>query len=148
MLFVSAINGHEAATDMPPSPYSCTSLSLPHTIPPGHPIMNPHPIPPRPCRLSQSPTPLYLVTEHWVELPMSYNRFPLAVYFAYGNAYRNVYTAMLPSQFAPPPPANTVSTGLFLMPVSLLLPAEIQRSLGGSSPWSHKKLDMAERLST
>ena len=58
VLCVSAINGHEAAVDMPQSPDSCTSLSLPHTIPPPHPITPPHPIPAHPCRLSQSPTPL------------------------------------------------------------------------------------------
>ena len=83
---------------------------------------------------------------------MSYSRFPLAVYFAYsnayGNTYGNVYASVLPSQFTPPPPAPTVSTGLVSMRVSLLLPAEMQRSLAGSSPRSHKKLDMAERLST
>ena len=39
VLCVSAINGHEAAVDMPQSPDSCTSLSLPHTIPPPHPII-------------------------------------------------------------------------------------------------------------
>ena len=77
---------------------------------------------------------------------MSYSRFPLAIYFAYGNAYGNVYSSVLPSQFTPPFPAPTVSTGLFS--VSLLLPEEMQRNLVGSSPWSHKKLDMAERLST
>ena len=67
---------------------------------------------------------------------MSYSRFPLAVYFAYsnayGNTYGNVYASVLPSQFAPPFPAPTVSTGLFSMPVSLLLPAEMQRRLAGT----------------
>ena len=51
-----------------------------------------------------------------------------------------------PLSIHPVSPAPTVSTGLFS--VSLLLPEEMQRSLAGSSAWSHKKLDTAERLST
>ena len=29
--------------------------------------------------------PLYIVTEHWVELPVSHRKFSLAIYFTYGN---------------------------------------------------------------
>ena len=34
---------------------------------------------------SQPIPPLQVVTEHWVELPASYTKFPLASYFTYGN---------------------------------------------------------------
>ena len=49
---------------------------------------------------SSSIPPLWLVTEHWVELPVLYNNFPLAIYFTYGD----VYVSMLLSQFVPPFP--------------------------------------------
>ena len=41
--------------------------------------------------------PLDVVKEHGVELPGSYSKLPLAIYFAYGN----VYVSMLLSQFPP-----------------------------------------------
>ena len=47
-----------------------------------------------PSRLSQST---------WFELPASYNKFPLAVCFTYGN----VYVSTLLSQFIPPSPSTT-----------------------------------------
>ena len=53
--------------------------------PPSHLLS--HPIP-----------PLWIVTEHWVELPVSYSKFPLAIYFTYAN----VYVSMLYSQFVCP----------------------------------------------
>ena len=49
----------------------------------------PHPIP-----------PLYVVTEHWVELPVLYSNFPLAICFTYGS----LYVSALLSQFVPPSP--------------------------------------------
>ena len=68
----------------------------------------PPPSPPHPSRLSQSTR---------FELPASYSKFPLAIYFTYGNGY----VAMLLSQFIPPTPFPTVSISLFLMFASLLL---------------------------
>ena len=64
-----------------------------------------HPIPPQ-----------QIVTEHWIELPASYSKFPLAINFTYGN----MYVSMLLSQFSPPSPP-TVSINLFSMSQSLLL---------------------------
>ena len=58
--------------------------------------------------------PLWVVTECWLELPVSCSRFPLAIYFTYGN----VYVSLLFSQFIPPSHSLTVSTSLFSMSVS------------------------------
>ena len=44
--------------------------------------------------------PLYVVTEHWVELPVLYSSFPLAICFTYGS----LYVSVLLSQFVPPSP--------------------------------------------
>ena len=90
-------NQHKSATDLHMSPPSWTSL--------------PPPTPSHPSRLSQSPRP---------ELPASYGKFPLAVYFTYGN----VYVSMLLSQFVPPSPSSAVSTSLFSMSASLCLPCK------------------------
>ena len=42
--------------------------------------------------------PLYVVTEHQVELSVSHSKFPLAICFMYGN----VYASVLLSQSVPP----------------------------------------------
>ena len=52
--------------------------------------------------------------------PMSYSKFPLAIYFIYGK----VYVSMLLSQFVPPFLSPAVSTNLFSMSVSLFLPCK------------------------
>ena len=65
--------------------------------PSGTPL--PPPIPSHPSRLSQSTR---------FELPASYSKFPLVIYFTRGN----VYISMLLSQFVPPSPLSTVSTTL------------------------------------
>ena len=88
------------------------------------PSWTPHPIP-----------PLYVLTEHQVELPESYSKFPLAIHFI--NAYSNTYVSMLLSPFIPPDPSLAVSTSLFFMSVSLLLPYKQvhQDHLSGLSRW-------------
>ena len=48
----------------------------------------------------------------------SYSKFPLAIYFTYGN----IYISILVSQFVPPSPSLTVSISLFSVSVSPLLP--------------------------
>ena len=53
-----------------------------------------------------------VVTEHWVELPVSHSKFPLALYFTYGN---NVYVSMLLSQLIPASSSSSLSTTLFPM---------------------------------
>ena len=58
----------------------------------------PHPIP-----------PLQGVTEHWVELPLTHSKFPLAISFTHGD----VYVSILFSPFVPPSPSPTVATSLF-----------------------------------
>ena len=58
--------------------------------------------------------PLYIVTEHWVELPVSHSNFPLAVYFTYGN----VYITTLLSQFVPPSPSHTVCKSVLYVCIS------------------------------
>ena len=60
---VSTIHQHVSAIGIHMSPPSWPSLLLPS-----------HPIP-----------PLYVVTERWFEFPESYSKFPLALYFTYGN---------------------------------------------------------------
>ena len=52
------------------------------------------------------------------ELAASCSKFPLAIYFTHGY----IHVSMLPSQFVPPFPSPTVSTNLFPMSVSPLLP--------------------------
>ena len=42
--------------------------------------------------------PLQVITEHWFELPESYGKCPLAIYFIYHDAY----VPMLHSPFVPP----------------------------------------------
>ena len=98
-----------------PQVYICPLPLEPSSHLPCHPIHS---------RLSQSTKS---------ELPASYSKFSLAVYFTHGNGY----VSMLLSQFAPPAPSFTVSTSLF-MSVSPLLPCkEVHRynlTLGGSLP--------------
>ena len=84
-MLVSAIDQHESA---PGIHVSCPSWA---SLPP--------PIPSHPSRLSQSTG---------FELPASYSKFPLALYFAHGN----VCVSMWPSQFVPPSPSPVMSTSL------------------------------------
>ena len=49
------------------------------------------------------------VTEHQAELPASYSKFPLAIYFTHGRAYMS----MPLSQFIPPSPSPAVLISLF-----------------------------------
>ena len=64
-------------------------------------------------------SPLDVVPEHRVELPVLYSNFPLALYFTHGH----VYVSVLLSQFVSPSPASTVSS-VFSMSVSLFLPCK------------------------
>ena len=61
-----------------------------------------------------------LVTEHWVELPLSHSKYPMAICFTYGK----VYVSVLLSQFVPPSPSHTISTSLFSMSGFPLLPCK------------------------
>ena len=54
------------------------------------------------------------------ELPASYGKFPLAVYFTYGN----IYVSMLLSQLILPSPSPSVSTSLISMSAFPLLPCK------------------------
>ena len=65
----------------------------------------PPPIPSHPSKLSQSTG---------FELTVPCSKFPLAIYFTYGN----VYVSILLSQFIPPSPAPSVSTSLFSISAS------------------------------
>ena len=56
--------------------------------------------------------PLWVVTEHYVELPASHRKFPLAIYFTYGS----VYASMLLSQCVP---LSCSPTRLFSMSAAL-----------------------------
>ena len=38
-----------------------------------------------PSTISYPIPPLYVITEHWVELPVSHRKFPRGIYFTYGN---------------------------------------------------------------
>ena len=55
--------------------------------------------PPILCRPSR-------LSEHWVELPESHSKFPLAICFTYNK----VHISMLLSQYVPPSLSPTVST--------------------------------------
>ena len=92
-----------------------------------------------PSLLSLPPTsypipPLWVVTEHQVELRARYSKFPLAIYFTYGN----VYGSTLPSQFVPPSPA--VSTSLLSMSVPLFSSVQFSCSVVSDSLRSHEYL--------
>ena len=52
--------------------------------------------------------------------PASYSKFPLAIYFTYGN----VYVSVLLSQVISPSPSLSVTLSLFFMSVSPLLPCK------------------------
>ena len=40
---------------------------------------------------TSNPIPhLEVSTEHWIELPVLYSNFPLAIYFTYGNIYVSI----------------------------------------------------------
>ena len=83
---VSVIQQRESVTGIHISPTSGTSLA--------------------------SPTPSHLTSlsqSTGFELPVSYSKFPLAIYFIYGN----VYVSMLLSQCVPPSPSLAVSRSLF-----------------------------------
>ena len=58
-----------------------------------------------PLSLGLPPTvpisPLYVITEHWAELPVLYSSFPLASYFTHGS----VFMSLSFSQFIPPSPS-------------------------------------------
>ena len=51
------------------------------------------------------------------ELPESYSKFPLPIYFTYGN----IYVSMLFSHIIPPSPSPSESKSLFFTSVSPLL---------------------------
>ena len=54
--------------------------------------------------LLPSPSHPWVVIEPWCEFPESYSKFPLAVYFTYGN----VYVSMLLSPFITPSPLHLI----------------------------------------
>ena len=96
-MLVSAIHQHESVIVIHMSPPSWTSLWPPT---PSH-----------PSRLSQSTR---------FELPASYSKFPLAIYFTYVNV--NVSVSLF--LFIPPSPSPTAPTSLFSMSESPLLPCK------------------------
>ena len=65
-------------------------------------------------------SPLWVVTEHWFELPESHSKFPLAFHFTYGSAY--VFILLSHSSHALLLTAPTTATSLFSLSVSALLP--------------------------
>ena len=77
-------------------------------------------LPPEPPPISLPIPPLYVSTEHWIELPVSHSKFPLAIYFTYGNVYASKLFSQLITLF----PSCTVSTSLFSMSASPLLPCK------------------------
>ena len=98
-----------------PQVYICPLPLEPSSHLPRHPIHS---------RLSQSTKS---------ELPASYSKLSLAVYFTHGNGY----VSMLLSQFSPPTPSFTVSTSLFMSAFPLLPCKEVHwynLTLGGNLP--------------
>ena len=75
------------------------------------PLLNLPPTLSHPSRLSQT---------FRFELSASYSKFPLAIYFTYDN----IYVSILLFPFVPPSSSLTVSTRLFFMCVSHLLPCK------------------------
>ena len=102
IVLVSDIYQHESAISII-CPYAPSLLNLPSI---SHPF---------PSRSSHSTK---------FELPALYSKFPLNIYFTYGN----VYVSMLLSQLIPPCPP-TVSTSLFSMSASPLLLLQIGSSV-------------------
>ena len=90
-------------------PYINTSQSYSYTYAPSLLTSLLSPSPSHPSRLSQSTS---------FGFPVSYRKFPLAMYFTHGNRY----ISMLLSQIIPPSPAPTVSKSLFSMSASPFLP--------------------------
>ena len=64
--------------------------------------------------------PIWVTTEHGVELPVLYSRFSLVIYFIHSMNI-SVYMSIPISQFTPPPLPPQVSTCLFSASVSLFL---------------------------
>ena len=75
------------------------------------------PLPPRPSPLG--------CHRAWFEFPPSHSKFPLAIYFTYGNVYISMllspYLLPFPSlpPFYPPPPPTAAFISLFSVSVSL-----------------------------
>ena len=76
-----------------------------HTFPPSYTSLPP-PSLSYPSRLSQNTS---------FGFPVSYRKFPLAIYFTYGN----VYVSVLLSQIIPPSPSSAVSKSLVCVCVSI-----------------------------
>ena len=74
------------------------------------------PLPPESCSPLPPTPPLYIVTEPWVELPVSRSKFPLAMCFT----YRIIYVSIPFSQLIPPSLSSTESVSLFSMSKSNL----------------------------
>ena len=70
-----------------------------------------------PSHLLPIPT-FWVVADHQVQLPASYSKFPLVICLMHGD----VYVSVSLSQFIPPSSSPTVSTSLFSMSGSPLLP--------------------------
>ena len=85
-----------------------SAISIHVSLPLEHPL-HPHHI-----------LPLSVVTEHQVELTALYSHFQLAIFFTYAS----MYVSTLLFQFVPHSPSPTVSTSLFSMSASPLLPCK------------------------
>ena len=88
--------------------HTSTWISHSYTYVPS--LLNLPPTPSHPSRLSESTG---------FELPASHSKFPLAIYFPYGN----VYVLMLLSRFIPPSSFPTVPASLCSVSASPLLPS-------------------------
>ena len=72
-MLVSGLHQHESAIGI-------------HVYPPSWTFLPPSPPPPPPTPTNPIPL-LQVVTEHWVELPVTYGKFPLALCFTFGDVY-------------------------------------------------------------
>ena len=87
-------------------------MNLPQVYPCSLPLEHPSHLPPH--------STFQVVTEPQFEFPESYSKFPLAIYFTFGNVYFHVTLFIHPTvSFFPTTPA--VSISLFSMSMSPLL---------------------------
>ena len=117
IVLVSAIHQHESATDTHISPLRWTSL--------------PSPTPSHPSRLSQSPglsSRGRTASSHW--LSVLWYCDTVQQYVITCTAYDTVYVSVLLSPSISPSPASLLplSTSLFSMPASPLLPGALKKN--------------------
>ena len=84
-------------------------------------------LPPEPpSHLPLHPTPLGCY-RLWFEFPESYSKFPLAIYFIYGNVSFHVTVSICPNlSFSPTPAPGVHKSVLYVCELLLILPFDVK----------------------